>query len=189
MEYNWAKLRKNLIQYIKYLFPHLPQNKAASRWAVRPLSRGPCPQCAVCHPWEGLYARSVTMPIWNQRACNSGRGRHPWRTGPCLCMLHKNPLPSMVPPTLTDSPSLTLTKPFPNPTPPSRSLRAGCFSSSLSEVCMAEQWAFYPHETWNVSECSRLGPSLLSEHALCPLFLPRERDRDSERHSRHRRRE
>lgn len=46
---------------------------------------------------------------------------------------------------------------------------------------MTEQWAFYPHETWNVSECSRLGPfpapSLLSEHALCPCF-PYERGRE-----------
>lgn len=124
----------------------------------------------------GLYACSVTMPIWNQHACNSGRGRHPWRTGPCLCMPHKNPVPSMVPPTLAHSPSINPREPPPSLTPPSRSLRAGCSSSSLSEVCMAEQWAFYPHETWNVSECSRPGPSLLSELALCPLFPPRERE-------------
>lgn len=151
-------------------FPYLLQNKAAFWWAVWPLCRGPCPQCAVCHPWEGLYACSVAMPIWNQHAYIGGWGRHPWRTGPCLCMLYKNPLPSMVPPTLAHSPSLTPTEPPPSPTPPSRSLGAGCSSSSLSEKCMVEQWAFYPHETWNVSECSRLGPSLLSEHALCPQF-------------------
>lgn len=54
------------------------------------------------------------------------------------------------------------------PHPPGPSVRA-CFSSSLSEVRLMEQWTFYSHKTWNVSECSSLGPSLLSENALCPL--------------------
>lgn len=136
--------------------------------------------CCVSSVGRPFYARSVTMPIWNQHACNGGRGRHPWRTGPRLCMLHKTCYPAWCPPpTLAHSPSVTPAEPR-SPTPPSQSLGAGCSSSSLSEVCMAEQWAFYPHETWNVSECSRLGPSLLSEHALCPLFPPRERDRDTE---------
>lgn len=154
---------------------HLPQRKAALQWAVWPPSRSPCPQC---HPWEALYARSVAVPSWNQHTC-SGRGRHPWRTGPCLCMLLRNLLLSMVPSTLAHSPSLS---PLQSPTTPASPsfFFAGCFSSSLSEVCVAEQWAFYLHETWNVSECSSPGPSLLSEHALCPLFPPRERQRQQE---------
>ena len=70
----------------------------------RDLCRGPCPQCAVCHPWVGpirLLCRSANR---EQHACNSGQGRHPWRTGPCLCMLHKKsntqhgaPTPSLTP--------------------------------------------------------------------------------------------
>lgn len=57
-----------------------------------------------------FYARSVAMPIGNQHACNSGRGRHPWRTGPCLCMLHKKThYPAWCP--LAHSPALTPTEP------------------------------------------------------------------------------
>lgn len=70
----------------------------------------------------------------------------------------------------------TLSQPYRSPTPPSLSLGAGCSSSSLSEVCMAEQWAFYPHEKPGMClNVAGPGPSLLSVHALCPLFPPREK--------------
>lgn len=98
----------------------------------------------------------------------------------------KPPLPSMVPPptpphfcpftlchpcrTVPPTPKHTHTL---TQSPPG----AGCSSSSLSDVCMAEQWMFYPHENRNVSECSRPGLSLLSEHALCPLLPLREGSR------------
>ena len=59
------------------------------------------------------------------------------------------------------------------------SLVAGCSSSSLSEVCTAEQWMFYPRETRNVSECCRLGLSPLSELALCALLPLGERGADT----------
>ena len=144
----------------------------------RDLCRGPCPQCAVCHPWAGLIRLLCRSANREQHACNSGQGRHPWRTGPCLCMLHKKPIPSMVPPHPL-SPQQNSPPPT-GRTPPAQSLCAGCFSSSLSEVCMAGQWAFYAHETWNVSECSRRGPSLLSERALCPLRSP-EREAETAR--------
>lgn len=83
------------------------------------------------------------------------------------------------PPPLPIHPLSPLQNPAVPPHPPSPSVLAAPLPA-YQKVCMAEQWAFYPHETWNVSECSRLGPSLLSEHALCPLFPPRERDRDTE---------
>lgn len=44
------------------------------------------------------------------------------------------------------------------------------FFSSLSEVCIAEQWVFYAQETWNVSECSRLGPSFCQSMLCVPCF-------------------
>lgn len=80
----------------------------------------------------------------------------------------QNALPSMVP-----TPILCHPGRMPPPLTPS-SLGAGYFSSGLSEVCMAEQRAFYPRETWNVSECSRLF-SHSTQHCV-PCF-PRERER------------
>lgn len=61
---------------------------------------------------------------------------------------------------------VTPTKPS-SSTPPSWSLS---FFSSSSEVCIAEQWVFYAQETWNVSECSRLGPSFCQSMLCVPCF-------------------
>lgn len=117
---------------------------------------------ACMQPWAGSASmKNRALPLHAAQKPTTQHGApdprpfilsHPCRTPP--------PPPTLPPP--------------PQSTPPSRSLCAGGFSSSLLEVCMAEQWPFYPHETWNVSECSRLGPCLPSERALCPLFPPRE---------------
>lgn len=65
--------------------------------------------------------------------------------------------------------------PSPVPLHPPSPLVLAAPLPAYQKYAMAEQWAFYPHETWNVSECCRPGPSRLSEHALCPLVPPSER--------------
>lgn len=77
--------------------------KAAFWWAQWSLCGGPCPQCAVCHPWEARYAPSATMHIRIHAV--GGVGIHE-EQGLAFSVLLRNLLPSMVPSTLTHSTSL-----------------------------------------------------------------------------------
>lgn len=129
-----------------------------------------------CVSSVGRFLRSLCCSANLEPACNGGRGRHPRRTGPCLCMLHETYYPAWCPP-----PNLwpfTLHHPCKKEHPP----RPG--PSVLAAALPAYQkpaWRNNGHsihtKTWNVSECSRLGPSPLSEHALCPLVPLRETHR------------
>lgn len=69
------------------VFRSQPQNGASSWWAARPLRRAAAPPCVI-RGTACLRSLCRRASPRNQRAWGGGRGRHPRRTGPCLCMQH-----------------------------------------------------------------------------------------------------
>lgn len=141
--------------------------------------------CCVSSVGSCLYARSVAMPIWNQHAYDSGQGRHPWRTGLCLCMLHKNPLPSMVPLPTPHPHPFTLSHPYRTPSP-------SPILPAPIPLCWLLLLQAYQKYAWrNNGRSMHTKPGmylnvagwvpLFSQSMLCvPCFPPRERGRDGE---------
>lgn len=56
----------------------------------------PSGHSAACHPWDGLFTLALLRcQSSKQRAWGGGRGRHPRRTGPCLCMQRTTHYPQL----------------------------------------------------------------------------------------------
>lgn len=141
------------------------------------------PVCCVCViPWEGpFYALALLRcQSVDRRACDSGQGRHPWRTGLCLCMLHKkkrSQYPARCPPrpfTLSHPAAASTARPV----PPSPRHALAASHPAYQKYAWRNNGRFYAHGTWNVSECGRPGSLSSLRASFVPPYSPeRERDR------------
>lgn len=137
----------------------------------------------MCHPWEGLL-RSQCCDANREPACMqqwAGSASMENRALP-LHAAQKNPLPSMVPPRPFTRSHPYRTPPAPAPAPP----------HPPGPSVLAAPLPAYQKYAWRNNgrsihtkpgmclNVAGLGPSPLSERALCPLFPPRKRHRDSE---------
>lgn len=137
--------------------------------------------CVIC-------GKALTLALWRcqsgtQHAWNSGRGRHPWRTGPWFACCTKTHYPAWCPP---HPRPFTLSHPYEPPPPlpqvhptllvPLRRLLLFQLIRSMHGGTMAVLSTRKPGMCLNVAGRVPLFP----QSVLCVPCFPRERDRDSE---------